>query len=65
MLELDNSLVLADMEGVQEKIAEMVKETFIITSGQYLTNALLDNGEKPSYFCCIKTTSNRKSKNCN
>jgi acyl-CoA dehydrogenase len=44
---------IADMEGVQEKIAEMVKETFIITSGQYLTNALLDNGEKPSVISAV------------
>jgi acyl-CoA dehydrogenase len=44
---------IADMEGVQEKIAEMVKETFIITSGQYLTNALLDSGEKPSVISAV------------
>lgn len=44
---------IADMEGVQEKIAEMVKETFIITSGQFLTNALLDNGEKPSVISAV------------
>jgi acyl-CoA dehydrogenase len=44
---------IADMEGVQEKIADMVKDTFIITSGQFLTNALLDNGEKPSVISAV------------
>lgn len=44
---------IADMEGVQEKIAEMVKETFVITSGQFLTNALLDSGEKPSVISAV------------
>ena len=44
---------IADMEGVQEKIADMVKETFIMTSGQFLTNALLDNGEKPSVISAV------------
>ena len=31
----------------------MVKETFIITSGQFLTNALLDSGEKPSVISAV------------
>ena len=44
---------IGDMEGVQEKIADMVKETFIITSGQHLTNSLLDNGEKPSVISAV------------
>ena len=44
---------IAEMEGVQEKIADMVKETFIITSGQFLTNALLDHGEKPSVISAV------------
>ena len=30
----------------------MVKETFVIT-GQHLTNALLDNGEKPSVISAV------------
>ena len=44
---------IGEMEGVQEKLAEMVKETFIITSGQHLINAMLDNGEKPSVISAI------------
>ena len=34
------------MEGVAEKLAEMVINTTTITSAQYLTNAMIDNNEK-------------------
>ena len=45
--------MLADMEGVQDKLAKVASETFKITSIQYLTNAILDAGEKPSVISAI------------
>ena len=45
--------MLADMEGVQEKLASIGSETFKITSMQYLTNTILDSGEKPSVISAI------------
>lgn len=44
---------IADMEGVQEKLADMVMNTYLVTSGQHLTNALLDKGEKPAVIGAI------------
>ena len=40
--------MLADMEGVQSKLANIGSETLKITSIQYLTNSILDSGLKPS-----------------
>ena len=40
--------MIADMEGVQMKLANIGSETLKITSIQYLTNSILDNGHKPS-----------------
>ena len=45
--------MLADMEGVQEKLARIATETLKITSIQYLTNSILDNKEKPSVISAI------------
>ncbi len=44
---------LSKMEGVQEKLADMAWQTYMVTSGQYLTNALLDSGEKPAVIGAI------------
>ena len=47
------------MEGNQEKLADICGKTFNLMSGQYLTNGLLDSGEKPSVITAImkyKTT---------
>ena len=41
------------MEGVAEKLAEMVINTTTITSAQYLTNAMIDNNEKPSVISAV------------
>ena len=45
--------MLADMEGVQLKLASIGTETLKITSMQYLTNSILDAGEKPSVISAI------------
>lgn len=45
--------MLADMEGVQQKLAIIGTETLKITSMQYLTNSILDNGFKPSVISAI------------
>ena len=45
--------MLADMEGVQEKLAKIASETLKITSIQYLTNSILDSGEKPSVISAL------------
>ena len=45
--------MLADMEGVQDKLASIGSELFKITSMQYLTNTILDSGEKPSVISAI------------
>lgn len=45
--------MLADMEGVQRKLAIIGSETLKITSMQYLTNSLLDSGLKPSVISAI------------
>lgn len=39
---------IAKMEGIQEKLAEMVKDTYTITASQELMNAILLQHEKPS-----------------
>lgn len=45
--------MLADMEGVQEKLSKIATETLKITSIQYLTNSILDSGEKPSVISAL------------
>ena len=45
--------MLADMEGVQQKMSYIASETLKITSIQYLTNSILDNKEKPSVISAI------------
>jgi len=45
--------ILANMEGVQDKLSKIATETLKITSIQYLTNAILDNQEKPSVISAI------------
>jgi len=45
--------MIADMEGVQEKLARIATETLKITSIQYLTNSILDNKEKPSVISAL------------
>ena len=45
--------MLADMEGVQRKLATIGSETLKITSIQYLTNSVLDSGLKPSVISAI------------
>lgn len=45
--------MLADMEGVQEKLGKIATETLKLTSIQYLTNSILDSGEKPSVISAL------------
>ena len=45
--------ILADMEGVQQKLASIASETLKITSMQYLTNSILETGAKPSVISAI------------
>lgn len=44
---------LLRMQGVQEKLVEMVYHTWVIQSSIALTNAILDTGEKPSVLSAI------------
>lgn len=44
---------LAEMEGVQEKLADMTYQTTVMMAGQHLMNAILDNGEKPSVLSAV------------
>jgi acyl-CoA dehydrogenase len=45
--------MLANMEGVQIKLANIGSETIKITAMQYLTNSILDSGYKPSVIGAI------------
>jgi len=45
--------MLANMEGVQIKLANIGSETIKITAMQYLTNSILDSGFKPSVIGAI------------
>lgn len=47
------NLPLIEMEGVQEKILNMVYNTWAIQSSIALTNEILDSGEKPSVISAI------------
>jgi acyl-CoA dehydrogenase len=44
---------LIKMEGIQNKLADMVFHTWLIQCGVKLTNALLDAGEKPAVISAI------------
>ena len=41
------------MEGVAEKLFDMSKDTITITAAQFLTNAIIDAGEKPSVLSAV------------
>ena len=47
------NLPLIKMEGVQEKLVEMLFNTWLIQSGVSLTNDILDSGEKPAVISAI------------
>ena len=47
------NIPLIKMEGVQQKMADMVFHTWLIQCGVKLTNALLDSGEKPAVISAI------------
>jgi acyl-CoA dehydrogenase len=44
---------LADMGGVQEPLSRIAATAFIVSSGQMLTNAMLNAGEKPAVISAI------------
>tara|TARA_Y100000816_G_scaffold292623_1_gene289216 strand:- start:3372 stop:5387 length:2016 start_codon:yes stop_codon:yes gene_type:complete len=46
-------LPLIEMEGVQNKLVNMVYNTWLIQSSVWVTNNLLDQGEKPSVISAI------------
>ena len=47
------NLPLIKMEGIQEKMVEMIYNTWLIQTSIALTNNLLDNGEKPAVISAI------------
>ena len=47
------NIPLIKMEGVQNKLADMVFHTWLIQCGVKLTNTLLDSGEKPAVLSAI------------
>jgi len=54
---------IAKMEGIQEKIADMVKDTYTITASQELMNAMLLQHEKPSVLSgVLKQQSTEKAR---
>lgn len=44
---------LAELEGVQEHLARVGYNSFAMLSGQHLTNAILDTGERPPVITAI------------
>ena len=44
---------LIQMEGIQEKMIEMMYQTWVIQSSIAMTNTLLDDGEKPAVISAI------------
>eukprot|EP01134_Creolimax_fragrantissima_P007714 CFRG7714T1 len=44
---------IAELEGVQEKLAAIARETYIMTASQHLMNAMLLNHEKPSVLSAV------------
>jgi len=54
---------IAKMEGIQEKLAEIVKDTYTITASQELMNAILLKHEKPSVLSgVLKQQSTEKAR---
>jgi acyl-CoA dehydrogenase len=47
------NIPISKMQGVQEKLANMIYQTFLIDSSVRLTNAILDCGQKPSVISAI------------
>lgn len=47
------NIPLIKMEGIQNKLADMVYHTWLIQCSVKLTNALLDSGEKPAVLSAI------------
>ena len=47
------NIPLSKMMGIQERLHEMVYNTFLIENSIRLTNAILDSGEKPSVLSAI------------
>lgn len=47
------NIPLSKMQGIQEKLANMVYQTLLIDSSVKLTNAILDSGVKPSVISAI------------
>ena len=47
------NLPLIKMEGVQEKLLDMLYNTWLIHSSVHLTNDILDSGEKPAVISAI------------
>ncbi len=46
-------LPLGEFEGIQEPLARMAGETYILDAARKVTNAALDNGEKPAVISAI------------
>ena len=47
------NISLSEMQGIQEKLYKIVYNTMLIDNSIRLTNALLDNGDKPSVISAI------------
>ncbi len=46
-------LPIGEFEGIQEPLARMAGETYILDAARKVTNAALDNGEKPAVISAI------------
>ena len=44
---------IAEMEGVQESLARMSSQAYVLMSAQKLTNAMLNNHEQPAVISAI------------
>jgi acyl-CoA dehydrogenase len=44
---------IANIEGVQEKLANIASKTYLMLSAQKLMNGMLNNGEKPSVLSAV------------
>ncbi|MDD5461577.1 MAG: acyl-CoA dehydrogenase [Methylococcales bacterium] len=47
------NLPLGEFEGIEEPLARMAGETYILNAARKVTNAALDNGEKPAVISAI------------
>jgi len=47
------NLPIGEFEGIQEPLARMAGETYILDAARKVTNAALDNGEKPAVISAI------------